>query len=343
MLRRTPLVSAALAVVLAQNAAAASMNNVKVHGFINAVGSVSDTSTKYIGRIDSDGDWTATDYGLNIMAIIDPKLTIATQFHGTSEKVVFDWGFGRYRVNDNFAAKAGRMKYTGNLISEYIDVGYAYPWVRPPEVIYSEQADLFFESYNGASAVFTAGEEDTEYSAELYSGAEIENAGISHKKMVGVTLKAVNEEYGEIRLAYNHSTLIVAPTLADQSQAGKNKTYVTLGAKAHWNQFELIAEYAQSRIDEIPAHDAYGAFATLGYKIGRTMPHITYQKFDKKTGANQTGWTLGVRHFIGSSISLKFDVQRVTPKGGGMTGSLFAAQPNDSSVNIINAAANFIF
>ena len=339
MLRRTTLVSTALAVVLAQNAAAVGMDNVKVHGFVNAVGSVSDTRTKYLKSIDSDGDWTSTDYGLNIMAIIDPKLTIATQFHGTSEKVVFDWGFGRYQFNDSFAAKGGRMKYTGNLISEYIDVGYAYPWVRPPEVIYSENADLFFESYNGASTVFTMGEDETEYSAEIYTGAEIEDEGISHKKMVGVTLKAVNEDYGEIRLAYNHSTLLTAPTLSDQSQNGKNKTYVTLGAKGYWNQFELIAEYAQSRVDDIPAHDAYGAFATLGYKIGRTMPHITYQKFDKKTGANQSGWTLGVRHFVGSSISLKFDVQRVTPKGGG----LFASQPSDSSVNIVNAAASFIF
>jgi len=335
MLRKITLMCAAVA--LSQNAAAVGADNIRIHGFVNVIGSVSDSNTKYLSNIDSDGDWTGTDYGLNVMARIDQKLTIATQLHGTGlegNRVNFDWGFGRYQVSDGLAAKAGRMKYTGNLVSEYVDVGYAYPWVRPPEVIYSENADLFFEAYNGAAAVFSGGN-DTEYSAELYSGAEIED-DISHKKMLGLTLRAVNDDYGEIKLAYNRSTLL---STTYPNQDGKNKTYISLGAKGHWNQWLLLAEYVRSKIDGLPVHDAYGAFVTAGYRMGKTMPHLTYQKYDKKTGANQSGWTLGVRHNLGSATALKLELQRVKPKGGG----LFVSQPVQSSVNILNAAVNFVF
>jgi len=60
------LIGAALALAMTQSAAA-SQNNLKIHGFINAIGSVSDSNTKYLERIDKSGDWTNTDFGLNVI------------------------------------------------------------------------------------------------------------------------------------------------------------------------------------------------------------------------------------------------------------------------------------
>jgi len=244
----------------------------------------------------------------------------------------FDWGYGRYKVSESLSLKAGRMKYTGNLVSEYVDVGYAYPWVRPPEAIYSEDASLSFESFNGTAIVFSGGD-DIEYSAETYIGAEIEDTE-SHKKMGGITLRALND-YGEVKLAYNRSTVLNPGDITD----GKNKTYLTLGLKANWNQWLLITEYVDSEYSDVPANDTYGAFATVGYKIGQTTPHITYQKYDRKTGQNQDSWTLGVRHYLGSAMALKLEVQDIKPEAGG----LFVSQPAENNVNIISAAINLIF
>jgi len=343
MLRKFTLVSlaSAVALTLSQTAVAENMDNIRVHGFVNTASSVSNSSTKYVERIDSDGDVTATDYGLNVMAIIDQNLTIATQLHGTGlegNAVALDWAFGRYKISDSIAAKAGRMKYTGNLISEYVNVAYAYPWIRAPEAIYSESADLFFESYNGAAAVFSTGD-DTEYNAEIYGGEEIEEEGISHKQMMGLTLRAINDDYGELKLAYNRSSLLTA----DDTQNGKTKTYLSIGGKADWNQWKLLTEYVRSNVEGVPVHDSYGAFLTVGYKIGHTMPHLTYQKFDKNTGVNQSSWTLGVRHNLGSSTALKLEVQQVTSEGGNNDGGLFESQPAESRVNIVSAAVNFVF
>ncbi len=329
------LAGAAVAMALAQNAAAAGLDNVRISGFVDAVGSVSDSNTQYLEKIDNTGDWSGTDYGLNVSARIDQKLSVAAQIYGGGDggsNVVFDWGFGRYQISDSLAVKAGKMKYAGNLVSEYFDVGYAYPWVRPPEAIYSEKAELYYESYNGLSAVL-AGGEDTDYSAEVYGGEVVGNTE-SKKKMLGLVLKAEGE-YGELRAGVNHSTI----SSPGNDEDGKNKTSFTLGAKANWEQWLVMAEYARSEISDIPTHDMYGAFVTVGYQMGKTMPHLTYQKYDMKTGMKQSGWTLGVRHNVGPATALKLEWQRVKPEGGG----LFEEQPAETSVNILNAAVNFVF
>jgi len=336
MLRKITLVGAAMTAVLtlAHNAVAGGMDNIRINGFINAIGATSDSSTPYLESIDKDGDWTGSNYGLTVTAKVDQKLTLAAQLHGRATgngMAVFDWAFGRYQFNDIITAKAGKMKYSGNLVSEYVDVGYAYPWVRPPEAVYSEAADLFFESYSGAAALFTFGD-DVEYSAEVYGGGDSE-VDVTHKKMMGLTLRAVHD-YGEVKLAYNRSLLIT-----DNDHNRKNKEYISLGGKMDWNSWLVMAEYVRSQVEEISTHDAYGAFATVGYKLGHFMPHFTYQKFDKDTGANQSSVTLGMRYNLGPATALKLEVQRVKPKGGG----LFTSQPIDSSVNVINAAVNFVF
>jgi len=336
MSHKMMLVGAASIVVLmlAQNTMAASMDNIRINGFINAIGETSDSSTPYLETIDKDGDWASSNYGITVTAKIDRKLTLATQLHGRASGnsvAVFDWAFGRYLVNDLITVKAGKMKYSGNLVSEYVDVGYAYPWVRPPEVIYSEGADLFFESYSGGSALFTLGD-DIEYSAEVYGGGDKEE-DVTHKKMLGLTLRAVHD-YGELKLAYNRSLLIT-----NDNQNRKYKEYLSLGGKMDWNNWLVMAEYVRSEVEDISVHDAYGAFATVGYKIGHTMPHLTYQKYDKDLGNNQSSVTLGVRYNLGPATALKLEVQRIKPKGGG----LFTSQPIESSVNVINAAVNFVF
>lgn len=151
------IIAAAVALASTPSRASTGLENIHWSGFLNAVGEVSDSDTPYLEHIDEDGDFNATSYGLNATARVNDRLTIAGQLFGGGhggDEVSFDWGFARYKFSDAITGKAGKIKYPGNLVSEYLDVGFTYPWVRPPEVIYSEQAELFFEAYKGGAALY---------------------------------------------------------------------------------------------------------------------------------------------------------------------------------------------
>jgi hypothetical protein len=46
------------------------------------------------------------------------------------------WAFLKYQVDSDTYARAGRLRMPIFLLSEYLDVGVAYPWVRPPMEVY---------------------------------------------------------------------------------------------------------------------------------------------------------------------------------------------------------------
>ncbi|MFM8331191.1 MAG: hypothetical protein ACKN9T_05840, partial [Candidatus Methylumidiphilus sp.] len=68
-----------------------------------------------------------------------------------------DWAFLRWRIADNLDLRLGRLGFDAFLLSEYRNVGYAYPWMRPPAEFYSS---LFTYHFDGADIAqkFSVGE-----------------------------------------------------------------------------------------------------------------------------------------------------------------------------------------
>lgn len=68
----------------------------------------------------------------------------------------FDWYYLTYQASDNLTLMAGRRAIPMYYFSEFIEVGFAYPWVRPPANLYWWQIQYF----NGlhASYDFTLGD-----------------------------------------------------------------------------------------------------------------------------------------------------------------------------------------
>lgn len=60
---------------------------------------------------------------------------------------VFEWAYLKYEINDKNSITAGRIRIPFYKYSEYLDVGFAYHWVRPPDGVYS----IPFNSWDGVS------------------------------------------------------------------------------------------------------------------------------------------------------------------------------------------------
>jgi len=102
-------------------------NEFKINGFINVIGGISDTETPYLDDITDNGSFEDTNLGIVISKQVNSKVSVATQFHGKHEAFNFDWGYINYKIDSELTAKAGKIKYPGNLVSETADVGNTFP------------------------------------------------------------------------------------------------------------------------------------------------------------------------------------------------------------------------
>jgi hypothetical protein len=65
-------------------------------------------------------------------------------------KTQFEWAYISYDPTDNWRLLIGRQRAPFKLFSDYVDVGYAYPWVSPPQGFYSSA----FDSYDGIGSIY---------------------------------------------------------------------------------------------------------------------------------------------------------------------------------------------
>ena len=114
------------------------------HGFLTTGAAATDsrdaylTDQKYTQRPSVIGE---SRLGLNLQVAPDPKWRLAAQLVAQSAKgedaVKADWYFATYLPFEGLKIKMGRQILPLWMISEYIDVGRAYPWVRPPQEVYA--------------------------------------------------------------------------------------------------------------------------------------------------------------------------------------------------------------
>ena len=48
-----------------------------------------------------------------------------------------DWAFASYSFSDQVQVRIGKIKLPTFLVSDFIEVGYSYPWIRPPQEVYT--------------------------------------------------------------------------------------------------------------------------------------------------------------------------------------------------------------
>ena len=79
--------------------------------------------------------------GLQLTADISPRLTgvlqlVSEQRYDESYTPSVEWANLRYDITPDLSVRAGRMVLSSFMVSDYRKVGYAIPWVRPPEEVY---------------------------------------------------------------------------------------------------------------------------------------------------------------------------------------------------------------
>jgi len=294
-------------------------------------------------------------YGIQFLYDTGEDLEFLVQIKGSGQnefKPETDWAMLKYKFTDSLTAKMGKLRLPFYLYSDTLEVSYTYPWLRPPYAAYNEiEHDRFnFNSLNGIDVAFNWQiMDDYELLIELISGeatkkvdywfAKYDNSlnflGIEKREGVNKfrELNAVNLAFSGESFTFKYTQLTgkgsyIEDVSTDLNPGLKDYPLTWSDLAFRYDDGSLLFVAEQTKFGYAPPNyaplDIVGAYATIGYRFGRFMPHITYSTWKSKISAtpgtiftddvlsNESTTALGLRTEINDYASIKLEYHKVT-------------------------------
>ena len=288
----------------------------KINGFLSAGVAVNDgdaiEDTVY-GISDEYSTSAINKLGIQMTFKVADNIDATAQLvsRGTKDyNIEAEWAYLSYKVNNNLKVDFGRQRIPYYLLSEYLDVGYALPWVYAPIELYN----IPITSTDGISATYNFNAGPVNFAWQTYGGASSGftnqlDATFKQKESWGTSLVAEVSDW-TFRVGYNTSKLdadVNAGGAGDQLLEALDLATTSLGPtlgvplpdEARWitDAENIRTEYMSAAfmydngsllvMGEIANLDVDGTiqpvgdsgYLTVGYRFGKWMPHITYAKF----------------------------------------------------------------
>ncbi len=219
--------------------------------------------------------------GIQVSSDLGNGLGVTTQIisRGSDEwDASFEWAYISYDVNDHWRFLFGRQRAPQKLYSDFVDVGYAYPWITPPTGLYSPS----FDSFDGIGSIynFTLGSFDSNFHVMVGRTADnpfgddvVESIDISNFMVGALTL---TDGFITARAA-------VGSRKADVVIPGIDTVDGQPGLVAQWESLALNPDLAATGID----------FAKIGNDIAindNTMFYTAALKADFSHGFAVVEW-----------------------------------------------------
>lgn len=158
-------------------------DNVEFSGFARLVAGHLDENNgaAYIGYDNGISVDEQSLLGLQMDVKLSDSLSLTSQLlahSATYRKSGIEWLYLKYSASPKLAFRIGKQRTPFFNYSDVLDVGFAYPWVTPPEGIYNSYQ---VSSYDGANVRYVSSVDDLVYSFEGYWGSndnELNIAGI---------------------------------------------------------------------------------------------------------------------------------------------------------------------
>lgn len=254
-------------------------------------------------------------FGLQISSEVDKNMSVVGQLLATGSNenynALVEWAYVDYAFSKQISLRAGKIKEPVFLISDYVEVGYAYPWIRPPAEVYSNNP---LNTVNGMEVLFQfpIGRKNS-LSFQPYIGTnseEIPGTGgagqFEATNIMGVDIKFSGRGYSfhvsSLKTDVSTQGALVAPAdlsggtapgfvsnVAFDLNATGEAELTSVGVTADIDNFVLYAEW-QDRDEtggiEALFTDQESSYITLGYRINKWMPHVTIASIEGQFAAS---------------------------------------------------------
>ena len=296
------------------------VENVSFNGFLTAGATYMDSDVgSQDGTISNNVDFSSDSrLGIQIASEINAEVSITGQLLAKGNKdgydMAADWAFVTYKVSDPLSIRTGKIKLTTFLISDYFEVGYAYPWIRPPSEVYSANP---INALNGIDVLYRMNFGDMSLLVQPYFGVSRGEQALRPQETLPTAAQIIAQLTGNgvlpaeaatfaqfmpqlgqvhfldfdankmrginLALTSNIFTLRAGwlKTLVSQDDFGvvdDEAEFASIGLTADWKNIVVYSEYFEREI-EGGANAAFpnqkGSYVTLGYRTGRLLTHIT--------------------------------------------------------------------
>lgn len=234
-----------------------------------------------------------TNYGLQVKSDLNDDLSLVAQITArgsTDYQAEVEWLYLSYAFTSNLTLQAGHQRTPLYFYSDFLDVGYSYHWVRPPNDVYQNH----MPDYEGVSVNYVGSLGDWATKFRVYTGA-IENEGSFFGLTGSEAVYGLSFNVGNDYLQFNFASL-TGDFYSGGPDTGKDNPAAILYTSAAINLslggFFLFAEAVQNTFqneDEflsffdggelVSFRDRVGSLVSAGYAIGDFTPHLTFGQF----------------------------------------------------------------
>ncbi len=309
--------------------ASASAHAIQFDGFFTVGAAIHDDDTNkdnpvadgrenvYIGSLGDRGITqdltfeTDTRFGLQITSEVSENMKVVAQLLGrgtnSNFNAIVEWAYVDYEFADWVSLRAGKVKQPVYLVNDYVEVGFAYPWIRPPAEVYYQNNPL--NTVNGAELLFAFPVGPGTLSFQPYIGSnrdDIPNtqgqAYFEAENIYGIDVKYAGRGYTVHASTFQCEVktfggLVNVPTAfgfaTDVDLNGKGDCEVTsAGLNLDLANVVVYAEWQERTTTDTlarPFGDQDAWYTTLGYRIGKWLPHLTYATIDGKASTYTPG------------------------------------------------------
>jgi hypothetical protein len=257
----------------------ANASDVTVSGFLSVGGGMVDDedSIPYGGYDEEDLTFDRNLLGLQVTGQVSEKVTATAQLiarSGDDYQVNSEWAYLTWQALDAIKVRAGRLRTPFYMYSDFLDVGYSYAWITPPQEVYY----LPFNNVDGVDVYFTGTLGIFDTSLQAYFGSFTDDlmfngvlADAQTRNQMGVS-GTIGKDWWTLRAAYHQADLTV-----DVTSVPINAT-TTIGSFANTlRQFQFGAN-----ADRLLVEDDDASFAEVGINIdtGRFVAAAEHVEFD---------------------------------------------------------------
>ncbi|WP_288843082.1 porin [uncultured Deefgea sp.] len=254
---------------------------------------------------------TDSRVGVQLLADFTPQWSAALQVtaregvdYANGDAV--DWAFLRYRPNENWSIRAGRLSIDMFMLSDFRNVGYTYPWVRPVQDFYGL---IPFFQYNGADIQFRQqlGDGELRLKGNIGQISSTLNAGVSDFRIHGKKLASASLEWSDdifhLRASIGQMDLhgkvpgsdVLANGLGQLSPFWPNALqiqqdlnidgrlkFLLFGANYDNGPWWLQGEWGRVQSETVIYGHMEGAYLSAAYRINAFQPYITLSQAKSK-------------------------------------------------------------
>ena len=201
-------------------------DDLQINGFLSVGASMADSNDASIAGADNQGGFKNDNVlGLQLQKQVNDSTTVTGQLvsRGTDDyKTEAAWAFVSYAATDDLDLRMGRLRIPFFQYSDFLEVGYAYNWVRPPGEVYR----VPFSSIDGIDLTqrFSSGSIDGSiqfyygrFEGDFDTGTDVYAS--DYRNFTGLVLAANTGNFGT-RLSY-HQAEIIMDTSNPTSALGK--------------------------------------------------------------------------------------------------------------------------